>query len=107
MAVRDVRVGMPEADFVDAIATALLEYLNINLGTTSADLAAMTGYSLVSIKAFRCGAYRSIRMATRLAECLPELADGLRCPHCHGLPGLAYDYPPPPRASRRLLPSSE
>ena len=106
MAVRGVRAAMPEAEFVDGIATALLEYLNINLDTTSADLAALSGYSLVSIKAFRCGAYRSTRMAIRLAECLPELADGLRCPHCHGLPGLAYEYPPAPRASRRR-PSSE
>ena len=98
--------SMPEAEFVDSIANALLVYLNVNLGTASADLAALTGYSLVSIRAFRCGAYRSIRMAVRLAECLPELADGLRCPHCHGLPGLAYENPPAPRASRRL-PSSE
>lgn len=92
MAVRDVRAGMPEADFVDAIATALLEYLNINLATTSTDLAAMTGYSLVSIKAFSCSAYRSLRLAARLVEVIPELADGLRRPCCGCLPNIVYGH---------------
>lgn len=98
MAGQNVRAAISEGDFVTAIADALLAYLESHREVTSADLAALTGYSLVAIKQFRCGAYRSARMAAKLADAIPELAESMRCPHCHGLPTIAYNhYSPRPR----------
>jgi hypothetical protein len=107
MAGHHVGLRITEAEFIDRIMAGLLRYLDTNRHLGLADVAELSGYSVVSLKQFRCGAFRSLRMATTLAESIPELADDMRAPGCGCLPSITYDYPPPPRASRRRLPSSE
>ncbi len=81
---------MTADEFVSRVADDLVAALEGDRALKVADIARTAGYSTVSVRQFRSGQYRSFRLAVRLTEVVPEIAEDIRCKCCGGLPPITF-----------------
>lgn len=81
---------MTADQFVTRVADDLVALLERDRELKVSDIARAAGYSTVAVQQFRAGQYRSFRLAVRLTEIVPEIAEDIRCGCCGGLPPITF-----------------